>query len=318
MYICINYHTVMRNLIILPEISDIKYFKSAGDCKSNNNDDNKIRENIIANIFNIDDEYINDNVYGEDWKTFREKFIYIVSSICDVPFEKITIKHMGGMTYNYDFILSFIDSNRNIIKCVNLEFKHNVSNIINLPQFMELYDNECKVKYKICDVSYGEFYYDNFIDNYLATDDNLTITKPTKNDYLSHVKDIKYKHEFFKILHNNKQNKIKEKKVIANESVKKYLEMYSDTFKFDGLSEKIKNSQINKVFLLWDCNNFHTKIPNLENLVITKIIKKENLYFDLDVENIEFNIRCRINWGNSNGLCNPRWKFTFIRKETKL
>ena len=37
-----------------------------------------------------------------------------------------------------------------------------------------------------------------------------------------------------------------------------------------------------------------------------------DLYFDVYVTNFEYNIRIRLNWGNNNGLANPRWKFTFI------
>jgi hypothetical protein len=34
----------------------------------------------------------------------------------------------------------------------------------------------------------------------------------------------------------------------------------------------------------------------------------------LSVENFEYDIRVRINWGNNNGICTPRWKFSLIKK----
>jgi hypothetical protein len=40
----------------------------------------------------------------------------------------------------------------------------------------------------------------------------------------------------------------------------------------------------------------------------------KSLYFDLAVNNYEHDIRVRLNWGNNNGIANPRWKFTFINK----
>jgi len=303
------------NLIILPDMSDIKYFKTPGTEKSNNDEYNKIRENIITTINHLTPEYFDDLAYGEDWTTIRSKFMTSISTLCNDPFHSIKIKHMGGMSYNYDFILSFLDESTSIIKTVKLEFKHNNSNVADLVQFLELYDKDCKGKYEICqEMSYSEFYYHNFLDSYLDTDEELNYPRPDKDIYLRRVYDIKYENLFFKKLHDNKNNKVKEKKTIANRSVKEYLEKYSDTFKFDKITEKIKESQTDKVFLLWDCENFHIQILNVEDIRITGIIKKSDLYFDVNVENFQYNIRVRLNWGNSNGLCNPRWKFSFIQK----
>ena len=304
-----------KALTILPDIGDILLFKNGGEDKSNNDEYNKIRENIITNIFNIDDEYFNDTTYGSQWKNVKEKFLAAVSSLCEEPFDSIKIKHMGGMTYNYDFVLTF-NKNDAIIKTIKLEFKHNNTDVSNLVQFLELYDKDCKNKYEICsEISYAEFYYDNYLDSYLAVDANLNdCVKPNKEDYLKNVYDIKYKHLFFEKLHINKEVKLKEKRKIANDSVKKYLELYSDSFSFYKICEKIRESQKDKIFLLWDCENFHTQTLDIDNIVISGIIKKDDLYFDVSVENFEYNIRIRLNWGNSNGLCNPRWKFTFIHK----
>jgi hypothetical protein len=305
-----------KTLIILPDIEDIILFKSGGEDKSNNDEYNKIRENIITNIFNLDDEYFNHPTYGEDWKNIQDKFVAIITPLCEEPFNTIQIKHMGGMSYNYDFLVTF-NKNNFVIKTIKLEFKHNNSDVSNLVQFLELYDKDCKNKYEICsEMSYAEFYYDNYLDSYLSTDENIkdACVKPSKEEYLKNVYDIRYKHSFFEKLHSNKQNKMKEKKTIANESVKKYLEMYSNTFNFEKVSNKIRESQKEKVFLLWDCENFHTQILDVENIVISGIIKKDDLYFDVNVENFVYNIRVRLNWGNSNGLCNPRWKFSFIHK----
>lgn len=305
-----------KTLTILPDIEDILLFKSGGQDKSNNDEYNKIRENIITNIFNIDDEYFNDTTYGHHWKNIQDKFIATITPLCEEPFNTIQIKHMGGMSYNYDFLVTF-NKNNFVIKTIKLEFKHNNSDVSNLVQFLELYDKDCKNKYEICsEMSYAEFYYDNYLDSYLSTDENIkdACVKPSKEEYLKNVYDIRYKHSFFEKLHSNKQNKMKEKKTIANESVKKYLEMYSNTFNFEKITNKIRESQKEKVFLLWDCENFHTQILDVENIVISGIIKKDDLYFDVNVENFVYNIRVRLNWGNSNGLCNPRWKFSFIHK----
>lgn len=90
--------------------------------------------------------------------------------------------------------------------------------------------------------------------------------------------------------------------------------MYSSSFKFDNILEKIKTSQNDKVFLLWDCINFHIQMVDVENIVITEIKKINNFSFELDVLNFKYNICVRIRWANNNGLANPSWKFSFIPK----
>lgn len=306
--------TYMPRLIIEPDIEDIRYFKVAGQNKSKNDEHNKIRENVIANLFNIDNEFFDDQTYGEDWRLIYDKFNSSVSTLCEVPFSSIGIKPMGGMSYNYDFLLSFADENKNIVKKAKLEFKHNNANVSDLVQFLELYDKDCKYKFELCQVSYAEFYYDNYLDKYLDVDDELIYEKPEKDIYLSKVSDIKYKHKFFQLLHEKKNNKIKEKQEIANESIKKYLELYTSSFNFNKILEKIKESQSEKVFLLWDCENFHIQTLDIENITISGIKKIHDLYFDISVENFIYDIRVRLNWGNNNGLANPRWKFSFIQK----
>jgi len=303
----------MPNQQILLDVQNVELFKSAGQNKSNNAEYNKIRENILANIYNLDDNYFVDPMYGSDWRSLREKFTASISHLCEQPYSDISIKQLGGMSHNYDFLLSFNNESKKRVKEIKLEFKHNNSDVKDLVQFLELYDKDVKSKFELCEVSYAEFYYDNYLDKYLKCDPNLDgIVKPCKEEYLKNVYDIQYSHPFFAKLYEYKTNEMKKKKEIANQSVKEYLELYSNGFKFDKITEKIKCSQSEKVFLMWDCENFHTQTLDIENITISGIKKIDNLYFDVSVNNFEYDIRVRLNWGNNNGLANPRWKFTFI------
>jgi len=306
-----------KTLIVLPDVNDIQLFKNAGQEKSNNDEYNKIRENVLTNMFNIDDEYFNDPSHGEDWKSIHAKFIAAISTLCELPFSSIKITHMGGMTYNYDFTLEFLDENKKIIKTVKLEFKHNNSDVSKLVQFMELFDKDCKDKFGICsEMSYAEYYYDNYLDKYLETDETLaSCPKPDKSEYLRHVSDIKYKHPFFDGLYKAKENKVKEKKDLANVSVTNYLQKYSATFQFHKVTEKIRESQTDKVFLLWDCENFHIQKLNVEQISITGIKNIEKLSFTVNVDNFQYDICIRLRWANNNGLANPAWKFSFVEKQ---
>jgi hypothetical protein len=305
----------MSKLIILPEVEDILLFTNPNYAREMNDKFNKIRENIILNMNNIDSEFLEEQKYGDGWKFVKNKFEAALTKMTTEQYDKYIVKHMGGMNYNYDFIIQFI-SNDKMVEERKVEFKFNNSRLNDLPQFLELYDKNVKQQYNLCDVSYAEFYYENYLDKYLDIDKNITESKPPKDIYLKNVSDIKYKHSFFKNMHENKNNFIKEKRELATLSIVEYLKKYSNTFDFNKLTEKIKTSQDQKIFLLWDCLDFHVQQIEVEKMNITKIIDKDinKMYFDVEVEQFIYNIRIRINWGNSGGLCNPRWKFTFIYK----
>lgn len=305
---------IMTALSVMPDVSDIVYFLNGGSEKSKNDEHNKIRENVIAHMYNLDDEYFTDFQHGENWRTISNKFYEKIKTLCPENFENIKIKRKGGMSYNHDFVFTFL-KNGTVVNERKVEFKHNNSNVSDLAQFLELYDKDCKNKYDLCTVSYSEYYYDNYLDQYINCDDEIIQPKPDKDTYLNNVHDIKYKHPFFKNLHETKNNKKKEKKAVADESRQKYIETYSKIFKFSKLEEKIKESQKDKVFLLWDCKDFHIQILDTESFKITEIKNINDLYFDLTLEKFDYDIRVRLNWGNSVGLANPRWKFSFVNKE---
>jgi len=312
----------MNNSIIMPAVEDIKYFLSAGQDRATNSSSNQIREDILANILEISDEYLNHPEFGSLWEIIREKFLSVLNTLIDEPFKKISIKKKGGMSNNYDFDVTFLGqldeatNIRSVVKKVKLEFKHNNSNVNDLAQFMELYDKDCKSKFEITSESYAEFFYDRYLDKYLQLEEGITEPKPSKEVYLKNVYDIKYKHPFFKNMYDTRDFKTKEKRKLASESISAYLQEFSQSFEYEKILEKIKESQIGKQFLLWDCENFHIQELNVENIQILGI--KENslrdLYFDLSLANYEHDLRVRINWGNNACVANPRWKFTFISR----
>lgn len=313
----------MNKLIIMPEVEDIRLFLSGGQDRATNDAHNKKREEVLATILHVDDEYLNHPEFGSLWTSIREKFLSALTPLCgDEPFKKILVEQKGGMSNNYDFIVKFLGqlneatNKRSLLKEIKLEFKHNNSSVMDLAQFLELYDKDCKSKFEICDVSYAEFFYDRYLDQYLQLESEITQPKPSREIYLKNVYDIKYKHPFFKNMYDTKTNRTTEKRRLATESISAYLQEFSPTFKFEKILEKIKESQKNKAFLLWDCENFHIQELNVENIQILGI--KENslrdLYFDLSIQNYSHDLRIRINWGNNACVANPRWKFTFISR----
>jgi hypothetical protein len=301
-----NFNTVLPN--------DIMVFVT-DNLKANNDSSNKIREFIIANIFKTPENYFLDPEFGHLWVSLRSKLQTTLHSLASLPYESILIQQLGGMTFNYDFLIEFKDSNNQTIQDFKVEFKNNNSNVKDLAQFLELYDKDCKTKFQLFDYSYSEFYYDNFLDSYLAID-GAAILKPDKETYLKHVYDIKYKHPFFRHLYENKTNNKKIKDTLVELSRTQFLNTYASQFKFDKITEKIRLSQTNKIFLLWDKNEFHLQTLDIANINISGIIENtiKKSRFDIQVDNFMYNIRVTLNWGNNNGVANPRWKLKFIDK----
>jgi hypothetical protein len=296
------------------EVHDIMTFIDA-NAKVDNDSTNRTREKIIANILSPSPDYFEDPIYGPYWIDIHDKLRNTLHTLCSIPFHHIHIKQKGGMSFNFDFVVNYCDVNNKVLHSINLEFKNNASSIKELVQFLELYDKDCKSKFELFNYSYSEFYYDHYLDAYLAIDGE-SIEKPTKEIYLKHVHDIKYKNPFFNKIYTNKKINKKEKDKLVEESRKKFIETYSPSFNFEKIRDKIIESQTDKIFLLWDKNNFIIQTVDVKNIYISGIKPNSihDLYFDIIVENFIYDIRIRLNWGNNNGIANPRWKFTFINK----
>ena len=310
---------MISKVFIMPHIHDIKYFLAPGKVRGDNAISNSIRENVILH-YDKCSIYKDDAEYGKHWTGLIEDLHKNLHSLCDTPCQDIImIEPMGGMKHNYDFNVSFMGLNQELISTIKLEFKHNKSKVTSLPQFLELHDKKCIDQLRICDERYAEYYYDHWLDKYLAID-NDAILKPDKATYLKRVGDNTHKHAFFHALYVSYEKHTNEKRELAQVSIRQYLEKYIDpislvtTFNFDKITQKIKDSQTDKVYLMWDCTKFHTQVVNIANIKIKKIIKLNNLCFDVEVENFIYNIQIRLNWGNSAGVTTPRWKCSFINK----
>ena len=84
----------MSKLIIMPAVEDIQLFQSGGQNRSSNDESNKIREEILANILYVDDDYLKHPEFGSLWTSIREKFLLTLNNLCvDKPFTPFYISN---------------------------------------------------------------------------------------------------------------------------------------------------------------------------------------------------------------------------------
>lgn len=272
--------------------------------KKDNDSSNKIRESILSDILlkKVPDEYLVDAKYGVKWTEIQTK---LTSCLYKHGLILITeVEKKGGMSYNYDFqVVSG--------KTYKIEFKFNNKSVDKLAQVLELYDRDMGDKYGMVSVSYAEFYYMNYLDEYLKQG-AFTVVKPPLAEYLRCVMDIKYTHPFIRQLYDVKDVKRKEKLAIVSKSVKDYLTTYGPQFVFDGLEKKIRESQEDKTYLFWNGKDFIIQEVASNNLKFGKVIEIKNKNLLIQVDHFQYNISIRQNWGNNNGIANPRWKISYV------
>jgi hypothetical protein len=272
--------------------------------KKDNDSANKIREGILADILleKVPAEYFVDSEYGAKWTDIQTKLksclekhgLLLISAV----------EQKGGMSYNYDFqVVSG--------KTYKIEFKFNNTTVNKLAQVLELYDRDMVDKYGMVPVSYAEFYYTNYLDEYLKLG-SFAVEKPPLEEYLRCVMDIKYKHPFIRQLYEAKDVNRKEKLALVSKSVKDYLTVYGPQFVFDGLEKKIRESQDDKTYLFWNGKDFVIQEVATADLKFGKVIATKNKNLVIQVDGFKYNISIRQNWGNNNGIANPRWKISYV------
>ena len=282
-------------------LEDIHHFYVKSS-KKDNDYANKVRENILVDILTnkISDEFYLDS----RWVEIRTKLLSCLDKNGFVLKDNIIKK--GGMGHNYDFQL-YDDI------AYHIEFKCNNVSVSKLPQFLELYDRDICLEYNMTTTSYSEYYYTHYLDSYLATD-TFSVPKPSLAEYIKCVRDIKYKHPFIRQLYDQKEINKKRKTDIVSASIKNYLS--DSTFDFSLIEKKIRDSQHGKIYLFWTGTDFTIQEVDISSIKICNILTIKPKCFTVEVEGFEYNIMIRLNWGNNNGVANPRWKFTFYKKPT--
>jgi adenine-specific DNA-methyltransferase len=153
---------------------------------------------------------------------------------------------------------------------------------------------------------------ENYLDKYILCDIDITEIKPSLEEYLNLITKINYNiHPFISQLKTRENYFKQEKNEIVNESISKYLEIYGKQINIELFIEKLKNTNNDKIYLLWKSNKFCIDfISNDEiNNVILHSINKNNI--ELKSNNTIYKLLLR--WRNHKGILNPAWQISMTR-----
>jgi len=293
------------------QVSEIKKFLEK--CSRDENDaTNKIRERILKNIQAIPEDFLNDSTYGESWKLLLSKWneaIIEVSKIANIPeHTRYVVRMKGGRRTNYDADIDYFNGNTKL-QTVKLEFKYGCESLNGLPQFLSL-----QVKFGLFPVTYDRFFYDNYLDKYIAVDSGITLQKPSWEVYKKQVTNVKASISPFFAMLKERESIEKEKKFcIVNESIREYLKQHAASIDTASLIKKFIDSQKGKVFALWSDGKFHIdKISETEmsDLVFKGVFNDNRI--DLVKEKTTYGLLLR--WRNHKGIQNPAWQISMKRE----
>lgn len=308
-------------------VSNITSFFNSSS-RDKNDATNKIREKILKFISNPPKEYFDDEEFGKYWHIVHTEWNNAIKKIAEdtqIPFYTHTTNNIkGGRSFNYDMDVIYYNGT-NIIATRKIEFKNGGMNISNLPQFLSL-----QAKVNLFDETYDKFYYEYYLDKYIACDSDITEIKPSLQVYLKEVTNTKFEevtNKKFKEVTNKKYNISpffgqlknrelffqKEKNDVVNASITDYLTRYGKNINIQLFSEKVKSTQSDKIYLLWSNKTFYfDKLSDdeMSNMEFHSIrngnvleIKSGNTIYEL-----------LLRWRNHKGILNPAWQIGMKRK----
>ena len=304
---------MIKELSILPDDEDILKFTSTDSSKSENDTNNKIRENIIKNMNYIDEEYITHPIYGEKWRNVKDQFDCAMRLICP-SFNKYAIKHMAGRSNNYDFLISFFDLDLRVIKEAKVEFKYNASTIDETPQFVSPMKPS-----QYLSSPFEEYYYDEFLVPLLNT---FELSVPEKAVYLKTIHSNKPKcmaspqllyyqgcKQSSKFNEDEKASAFYGK---ANEASRECIAKFIENTELDveKLSQYLVESQDEKIYLLYKNDRFYVQDTNSDDYVIESYVKNPTKFRYEAVTKSQKKINILLRWKNGNGIAYPAFQIS--------
>jgi hypothetical protein len=239
----------------------------AKNAKGDNDKCSKIRERVFNQALSVPEAFLEHPEHGAQWEYLQREMKTLAHTLATGDYTSVSIKPKGGRNYNYDALFQYVDSSMAPIGEVKVEYKCGATTIQKLPQILSL-----QAKFPMFSTTYDTWYYQNWLDKYLATDPGITETKPSLEDYLGLVTNTEYDVlPFFQELKDREDVQKKNKAAIVNDSIREYLKLYGPSLNLEMIVEKIRDTQLNKKFVLWHEGNFHVDSLTRDDLAIDRI-----------------------------------------------
>jgi hypothetical protein len=300
----------LKMLYNLPEINNINYksINSFNICEKNLNDKtNKIRENIIISIINnkIPNDYYK---YSNRWKKLRTNIHNFISTLYS-PIYNIKGIIKAGRKNNYDFEISI---NNNMI--FHIEFKFNSLKINKISQFISPMKPS-----KYLSNSFEDYIYYNYLTK-LLNKFNLII--PNKECYdndihstnpkcLKEIQEKYYKGCSSSTKYSGNKEDIEFYKLANKYSKDSIIEFIKNNeLDIKKLSEYLKNTQEDKIYMLYYKHNIYKETIDISNYEIISYEKKDNYFIAKTKNGIKLKILLR--WKNGNLIAFPAFQISII------
>lgn len=295
------------------KITDIIVWGLGKTSRDGNDAANKMRERIIEMIANglLPKNFTADDEHGQQWSALVAEWNGIIQRLVSeehIPAHThYRVKLLAGRTHNYDFDIEFMND-VTVVSKRELEFKFGTNSVCKLPQFLSM-----RARSDLFDMSYPEYYYTNYIDTYLATDEGLAgLEKPTLEAYLNSVFSTNYNvTPFIAVLKARENNAKAAKNKVVNASIKAYLEAYSKQIKLDQLKEKLV-AQNGKVYLLYEPKTKKFHLQKIEHgkteLNVNDITVRKGNVIVIPACDIQYGMLLR--WRNHKGILMPAWQIS--------
>ena len=301
---CINYQ--IKNQIFKIIYNDINAFVIS--YKKYNDKNNKTRENIIGAIINnkIPIEYYK---YSRRWNNLKKNIeSYIYDLIGHSNINNIVLIHRGGRKYNYDFTI--------IINNIeyNIELKFNAENIDDTPQIVSPVKTS-----KYLSRSYEEYYYDNYLPKLISPNN---IKYPIRTQYITEIHGNKPKcMEYFQNIYY--QGCSKSSKYTGDKNSIEFYNLSNSIDKIsrenfinisdlniNALSSYLKETQKNKIYMLYKNNKFHKQIVNIDDYELVRCEKYPEKFKYLAYSASGKQIDILLRWKNGNGIAFPAFQIS--------
>lgn len=275
-------------------------FQTGGSGRGNNDALNKAREETLAGIL-----YRTDDTLTPYERKLKTNWQHCLWSFYREDHDEISITQKAGRGNNYDFLVKYLRNGAEV-HSEKIEFKHNAKTLKSMPQFLSL-----SSKSLTFDQGYAEYYYDNYLLQYVATDSGITALIPEKAMWLKKVGSTNYDgHPFFRQLKDREETFANlEKAAVVNDSITAYLEAHGASIDLAQLSEKFKSTQAGKQYVLWDLHDFRVVGPlvDFDDLIYAGLNTEKNAIL---VNGRATQYKLLLRWKNYKGILYPAWQIS--------